>query len=167
MRINLHNIFVASLFASTALAALTACTSTPSTTPAPAPLASTVLHTEPVVLTEMTCPVTGEVVTCESAVAYFECYPVYCVDRASARQFASLEVKQRARLAAEQVLAQKGIRNTTCPITGDTLTAAGSPAIFEGEVIGFASAADANQFRSLPAEKRAKLIAQWRESESA
>ena len=163
MRINMHTIF----FASTTLAALTGCTSTPSTTPAPAPLASTVLHTEPVVLAEMTCPVTGEVVTCESAVAYFECYPVYCVDRASARQFASLEMKQRARLAAEQVLAQKGIRNTTCPITGDTLTAAGSPAIFEGEVIGFASAADANQFRSLPAEKRTKLIAQWRESESA
>jgi len=167
MRTNMRTTTYTILFASTALAALTGCSATPSTTPAPAPLASTVLRTEPVVLVEMTCPVTGEIVTCDSAVAYFECYPVYCLDRASARQFASLEMKQRARLAAEQVLAQKGIRNTTCPITGDTLTAAGSPAIFEGEVIGFASAADANQFRSLPAEKRAKLIAQWRESESA
>ncbi len=163
----MHTTISRAILASTSLFLLTACQTTNSTTPAPAPLASTVLRTEPIVLVEMTCPVTGETVTCESEVAYFESYPVYCLDRASARQFASLEMKQRARLAAEQVLAQKGIRNTTCPITGETLTAAGSPAIFEGEVIGFASAADANQFRSLPPEKRAKLIEQWRASESA
>jgi len=133
---------------------------------APTPTATTpttaVLRIEPIVLTELVCPVTGETVTTESEAAFFECYPVYCFDRASARQFASLEMKQRARLGAEQVLAQKGIANTTCPITDEALTAAASPAVFEGEVIGFASLADANQFRSLPIEKRAKLIAQWK-----
>ena len=133
---------------------------------APTPTATTpttaVPRIEPIVLTELVCPVTGETVTTESEAAFFECYPVYCFDRASARQFASLEMKQRARLGAEQVLAQKGIANTTCPITDEALTAAASPAVFEGEVIGFASLADANQFRSLPIEKRAKLIAQWK-----
>jgi hypothetical protein len=124
------------------------------------------MRIEPIVLPELTCPVTGETVTVESEAAYFECYPVFCADRASARQFASLEAKQRARLGAEQVLAQKGIANTTCPVTGETLTAAAAPALFEGEVIGFASLADANQFRSLPEAKRARLIAQWKASES-
>ncbi|MFM7260906.1 MAG: hypothetical protein ACKO3W_09925, partial [bacterium] len=138
------------------------CSSAPVSTTANPSLSATVLHIDPIVLAELVCPVTGETVTVESASAYFECYPVYCFDRASARQFASLEVKQRARLGAEQVLAQKGIANTTCPLSGETLTAAASPALFEGEVIGFASLADANQFRSLPAEKRAKLIAQWK-----
>jgi len=121
-----------------------------------------VLRIEPIVLTELVCPVTGEIVTTDSEAAFFECYPVYCFDRASARQFASLEMKQRARLGAEQVLAQKGIANTTCPITDEPLTAAASPAVFEGESIGFASLSDANQFRSLPIERRVKLIAQWK-----
>ena len=136
------------------------CSAAPTTT-ATTPTTA-VLRVEPIVLTELVCPVTGETVTTESEAAFFECYPVYCFDRASARQFASLEAKQRARLGAEQVLAQKGIANTTCPITDEALTAAASPAVFEGEVIGFASLADANQFRSLPIEKRAKLIAQWK-----
>ncbi len=136
------------------------CSTTPASTSTSANAA--VLRVEPIVLTELVCPVTGETVTIESEAAFFECYPVYCLDRASARQFASLEAKQRARLGAEQVLAQKGIANTTCPITDEALTAAASPAVFEGEVIGFASLADANQFRSLPIEKRARLIAQWK-----
>jgi len=133
-----------------------------STAPTATTPTTAVLRVEPIVLTELVCPVTGETVTTESEAAFFECYPVYCFDRASARQFASLEAKQRARLGAEQVLAQKGIANTTCPITDEALTAAASPAVFEGEVIGFASLSDANQFRSLPLEKRAKLIAQWK-----
>ena len=136
------------------------CSTAPSTTTTSA--GPTVVRVEPIVLEDLVCPVTGETVTTESEAAFFECYPVYCLDRASARQFASLEAKQRARLGAEQVLAQKGIANTTCPITDEALTAAASPAVFEGEVIGFASLADANQFRSLPVEKRAKLIAQWK-----
>lgn len=141
------------------------CSAAPTTT-ATTPTTA-VLRVEPIVLTELVCPVTGETVTTESEAAFFECYPVYCFDRASARQFASLEAKQRARLGAEQVLAQKGIANTTCPITDEALTAAASPAVFEGEVIGFASLADANQFRSLPIEKRAKLIAQWKAAMTA
>ena len=152
----IHGVALASTVALT-LASLGCRTAPTATTPT-----TTVLRIEPIVLTELVCPVTGETVTTESDAAFFECYPVYCVDRASARQFASLEAKQRARLGAEQVLAQKGIANTTCPITDEALTAAASPAVFEGEVIGFASLADANQFRSLPPEKRTKLIAQWK-----
>lgn len=116
---------------------------------------------------EMTCPVTGETVTDLDAAAYFESYPVYCKGRENARQFASLESTQRARLAAEQVLPQKGIANATCPLTGETLTANAAAVSFEGAVIGFASAADAAQFRSLKAEKQAKLIADWKSEASA
>lgn len=116
----------------------------------------------PIPQKERHCPVSGEAVTEEDAVAYFETYPVYCKGRENARQFASLEMRQRARLAAEQVLPQKGIANATCPLTGEKLTAAAAPVLFEGTVIGFASAADANQFRSLTPEKKARLIAQWK-----
>ena len=116
---------------------------------------------------EMTCPVTGETVTDLDQAAYFESYPVYCKGRENARQFASLESAQRARLAAEQVLPQKGIANATCPLTGEKLTANAAAVSFEGAVIGFASAADAAQFRSLKPEKQAKLIADWKSESSA
>lgn len=116
----------------------------------------------PIVQTERLCPITGEPVTELDEAAYFETYPVYCKGRENARQFASLGAKQRALLGKDQVLPQKGIANTTCPLTGETLTAAAAPVAYEGEVIGFASAADANQFRSLNKEKKAKLIAQWK-----
>lgn len=120
-----------------------------------------------IVQAEMTCPISGETVTVCDEAAYFESFPVYCKGRANARQFASLEAKQRARLASDQVLPQKGIANRTCPLTGDALTAAAAPVAYEGVVIGFASAADANQFRSLKAEKKARLIEAWRAEEAA
>lgn len=116
----------------------------------------------PIVQTERICPITGESVTELDEAAFFETYPVYCKGRDNARQFASLDAKQRARLAKDQVLPQKGIANATCPLTGESLTAAASPVVYEGEVVGFASLADANQFRSLNAEKKAKLIAKWK-----
>lgn len=120
-----------------------------------------------IVQTEMTCPITGESVTELDEVAFFECYAVHCKGRDSARQFAALEMKQRARLGAEQVLAQKGISNAICPLSGDTLTAAAAPVTYEGEVIGFSSPADANQFRALPREKQSKLVTQWKAEEAA
>lgn len=141
--------------------AIPGCTGAQPTTTA-APL---VVRTQPIALAEMTCPVSGEPVTCCSEAAYFESFPVYCADRASARQFGSLDMRQRARLGAEQVLAQKGIANTICPITGEPLTAIAAPAIFEGEAIGFGSPALANQFRSLPEKSKVRVIAQWREEE--
>jgi hypothetical protein len=116
----------------------------------------------PIVQTERLCPITGEPVTELDEAAFFETYPVYCKGRENARQFASLEPKQRARLAKEQVLPQKGIANDTCPLTGERLTASASPVVYEGEVIGFASLADANQFRSLRPEKKARAIERWR-----
>ena len=75
--------------------------------------------------------------------------------------------EQRARLAAEQVLPQKGIANTTCPLTGEPLTANASAVAFEGTVVGFATPADAAQFRSLKPEKQSKLIADWKTESSA
>jgi hypothetical protein len=120
-----------------------------------------------IVQTEMTCPITGEPVTACDDAAFFESFPVYCKGRENARQFASLEMKQRARLGADQVLPQKGIANRTCPLTGEPLTAAAMPVVYEGQVIGFASAADANQFRSLKAEKKAKCIEAWRSEAEA
>lgn len=119
-------------------------------------------HPQPIVLPEMTCPVSGEPVTELDEAAFFGSYPVYCKGRDNARQFASLDSKQRARLGADQVLAQKGIANDTCPLTGEHLDANASAVVYEGQAIGFASAADANQFRSLKPEKQAKVIEQWK-----
>ena len=124
----------------------------------------------PIVMTSMQCPITGEDVTELDEVAFFECYPVRCKGRENARQFAALPMNQRAKLATDQVLPQKGIDesrgNSTCPITGETLTASAVPVVYEQVVIGFASTADANQFRSLKAEKKALLIAQWKADEA-
>lgn len=119
-------------------------------------------HTQPIVQAEMTCPVSGETVTDLDEAAFFGSYPVYCKGRDNARQFASLESKQRARLGADQVLAQKGIANETCPLTGEKLDANAAAVVYQGQAIGFASAADANQFRALKPEKQAKLIEQWK-----
>lgn len=141
------------------LAVLGGCSSNPAAVPNAAPA---VVAIPPIPVTERFCPVTGEPVDERAEIAYFESFPVYCKDRASARQLASLEPKQRARLAAEQVLPQKGIANASCPLTGEPLSALASPVVWEGTAIGFATPADANQFRSLPEPKRAKLIAAWR-----
>ena len=131
-----------------------------STTPRIDPIAA-------IPVAEMTCPVSGEPVTMLDEAAFFESFPVFCKGRVNARQFASLEMKQRARLAAEQVLPQKGIANTTCPLTGEPLTANASAVAFEGTVVGFATPADAAQFRSLKPEKPSKLIADWKTESSA
>jgi len=142
--------------ASVLVLSLTACNpSVKSTTPA----IDVVL---PILQTEMVCPICGEPVTELDEAAYFESFPVYCKGRDNARQFASLELKQRARLGADQVLPQKGITNRTCPLTGEALDARAAAVTYEGVVIGFASAADANQFRSLKAERKAKVIEQWK-----
>lgn len=116
----------------------------------------------PIVQAEMTCPISGEPVTELDEAAYFGSYPVYCKGRENARQFASLDTRQRARLGAEQVLAQKGITNDTCPLTGEKLDANAAAVVYQGQVIGFASVSDANQFRSLKPEKQAKMIEQWK-----
>ena len=127
----------------------------------------TVDHITPIAQAEMICPITGEAVTDADDAAFYESYAVYCKGRDSARQFASLDAKQRAKLGAEQVLPQKGIANKTCPLTGETLDARAAAVIYEGATIGFASAADANQFRSLKADQMAEIIADWRKSGGA
>jgi len=119
----------------------------------------------PVVQSEMTCPISGEPVTDLDEAAYFGSYPVYCKGRDNARQFAALDTRQRARLGAEQVLAQKGITNETCPLTGEKLDANAAAVVYQGQAIGFASVSDANQFRALKPEKQAKLIEQWKAQE--
>lgn len=156
---NRRAVLLASILVATSVAAGTGCSTGPAAT-SPSPAA--IVAIQPIEVRERFCPVTGDAVTECSEIAYFESFPVYCKDRASARQLASLEPKQRARLAAEQVLPQKGIANATCPLSGEALTATAAPVVWEGSVVGFATPADANQFRSLPEAKRAKLIEQWR-----
>jgi hypothetical protein len=39
--------------------------------------------------------------------------------------------------------------------------------VYEGQVVGFASLADANQFRALNAEKKPELIAQWKAEQAS
>jgi hypothetical protein len=70
----------------------------------------------PIVQVEMLCPISGEPVTIDDEAAYIESFVVYCKGRENARQFASLDAKQRGKLGAAQVLPQKGIANTTCPL---------------------------------------------------
>jgi hypothetical protein len=134
------------------------------------PIKSTLVVIEvpmPIIPPERLCPITGEPVTELDEVAYFESFPVYCKGRENARQFASLEFSKRARFGTEQVLPQKGISNTTCPITGETLTATAAAVVYQGRAIGFATPADANQFRSLKPERQAKVIDRWQaESQS-
>jgi hypothetical protein len=112
----------------------------------------------------MLCPVSGEEVTAASPQAWFNVYPVYCRTDADRKQFAALKPGSRARAAAEQVLPQKRIANATCPMSDETLDAGAVPVLFEGEIYGFASRADANDFRALTAkpEKQRKIIADWK-----
>ncbi|MBL9120374.1 MAG: hypothetical protein JNL80_10725 [Phycisphaerae bacterium] len=110
----------------------------------------------------MLCPISGEPVSEASPNALYGIYPVYCSTIADAKQFASLSPSKRAAAAAEQVLPQKRIANRTCPLSGETLTAAAAPVTYEGVIIGFASVADANQFGSLAKGKKAEMIAAWR-----
>lgn len=112
------------------------------------------------------CPITGEEVTVESPQAWFNVYPVYCLTEADRKQFATLKPKARARAASEQVLPQKRITNATCPMSGETLDAAAVPILFDGQIYGFASLADANDFRALTAkpEKQRKIITEWKAS---
>ncbi len=113
----------------------------------------------------MNCPISGEPVTKNTLyVAYYGIYPVYCASLSDSTQFGSLPASKRAEVAATQVLAQKKITNTTCPLTGSALTAAASPVKYNETIIGFATSADANQFRSLPKAEQQKIIDAWKAS---
>jgi len=112
------------------------------------------------------CPVSGTEFQGDGHSGYYGLYEVHFCSRADAEQFASLPKEKRAKLAAAQVLPQKKITNSTCPLTGESLTAAAAPMKFEGEVIGFASEADANQFKSLPPAKQKSIIDRWRQQAS-
>ncbi len=114
-----------------------------------------------------TCPISGTEFKGDGQVAYFGMWEVHCCTRADAEQFAAMPPEKRARLAAPQVLPQKKITNTTCPLTGDALTAAAAPVTYEGVVIGFASLADANQFRSLPPAKQKDVIDRWKSTSAS
>lgn len=113
-----------------------------------------------------TCPVCGMEFKGDGHVGYYGVYPVHFCSRVDAEQFTALPPDKRATLAAPQVLSQKKITNSTCPLTGETLTAAAAPVKYEGEIIGFASTADANQFMSLTKAKQQSTIDRWRQSTS-
>lgn len=115
----------------------------------------------------MVCPIDGTPVTDESIYkGYFNSTPVYFASASNATQYGTLPLKQRAKLAAPQVLAQKEITNSTCPLTGETLTANADAVKYDGEMYGFASAADANQFRALPKKQQAKVMAAWKSGQT-
>ena len=107
-------------------------------------------------------PITGEPVGANCHVGYYGQWQVRFNNPADAAQFASLPKAKRDKLAAPQVLAQKGITNTVCPLTGATLTAAAAPVKVDGAVVGFATMADANQFRSLKKAKQDSVIEAWK-----
>lgn len=150
----LASIAVASLLAGAAALGPGGCAASPATVAASEPT-----HAETRV--EMTCPITGEPVGESSPSALYGIYPVRCASVADAKQFASLSPARRAAAAAPQVLPQKRIANRTCPLTGEPLTAAAAPVEYEGRILGFASMADANQFRSLAKDRKAALVAEW------
>ena len=107
-------------------------------------------------------PISKEPVKGEGHVGYYGQWPVHFENGANAAQWASLPKAKRAKLAAPQVLPQKKITNHVCPLTGAELDAAAAPVTWDGAVIGFASSADANQFRALKKEKQDRIIAAWR-----
>ena len=111
--------------------------------------------------TEVVDPITQESVTGQGHIGYFGQWQVRFNSSASAEQFAALPRAKRATLAAAQVLPKKGIHNSICPMTGETLTALAAPVTWDGTMIGFASMADANQFRAFTKEKQAAVIAAW------
>ncbi len=112
--------------------------------------------------TAMVCPISGEPVTNQSIyVAYFSVYPVYCASLSDSTQFGAMPLSKRATLAAPQVLAQKGITNATCPLTGETLTASAVAVKYETQNVGFATLSDANQFKSLPKAQQKKIMDKW------
>jgi hypothetical protein len=164
---NVSRISTLSLAALTGALAV-ACSSTPTSAPAQTLTVNRAFVTSPAPLTgEILCPVTGEVVTTSSPNAWYGVFPVYCATFDDARQFSTLSKSQRAKLAAPQVLPQKRIANSTCPLTGEPLTAEAAPVFYEDTIIGFATVADANQFNSLAATKKAKVIETWRATEPA
>jgi hypothetical protein len=110
---------------------------------------------------EVVDPITQERVDGSGHIGYFGQWQVRFNSAASAAQFAALPRAKRATLAAAQVLPKKGIHNSICPMTGETLTALAAPVTWDGAVIGFASMADANQFRAFTKEKQAAVMAAW------
>jgi len=111
--------------------------------------------------TEAVDPITQEPVDGKDHIGYFGQWQVRFNSAASAAQFAALPRAKRATLAAAQVLPKKGIHNAICPLTGEPLTALAAPVTWDGTVIGFASMADANQFRAFTKEKQAAVMAAW------
>lgn len=142
------------------LPCLNGCQSSPAdaAAPAQAPVQASAATTETI------DPISREPVTGEGFVGYYGMWKVHFESAENAAQFASLAPAKRARLAAPQVLKAKGIPNDTCPLTGEPLTAAAAPVRYEGQVIGFASVADANQFNSLTKKKQAQIIGKWQGS---
>ena len=111
--------------------------------------------------TEVVDPITQEPVDGSGHIGYFGQWQVRFNSAASAAQFAALPRAKRAALAAAQVLPKKGIHNSICPMTGETLTALAAPVTWDGTMIGFASMADANQFRAFTKERQAAVMAAW------
>ncbi len=128
----------------------------------PASQAAPAAKTEP----ECIDPITQEPVVGPGHVGYYGQWQIRFNSAADAAQFAALPRAKRNKLGTAQVLPQKGIHNAMCPLTGETLTAQAAPVTWDGKVIGFATVADANQFRALKKDKQSKIIAAWMEAGS-
>ena len=111
-------------------------------------------------------PISNEPVSTDAHVGYYGQWQVRFNSAANAVRFASLPKAQRDVLAAPQVLAQQGIRNNVCPLTGATLTASAAGVMVDGSMVGFATMADANRFRALERAKQDSIIAAWKKDGS-
>ena len=111
-------------------------------------------------------PISNEPVSTDAHVGYYGQWQVRFNSTANAVRFASLPKAQRDVLAAPQVLAQQGIRNNVCPLTGATLTASAAGVMVDGSMVGFATMADANRFRALDRAKQDAIIAAWKKDGS-
>jgi hypothetical protein len=111
-------------------------------------------------------PISNEPVSTDAHVGYYGQWQVRFSSAANAVRFASLPKAQRDVLAAPQVLAQQGIRNNVCPLTGATLTASAAGVMVDGSMVGFATMADANRYRALDRAKQDAIIAAWKKDGS-
>jgi len=111
--------------------------------------------------TECLDPITKEPVVGSSHVGYYGQWQLRFISADTAAQFAALPRAKRNKLGAAQVLPQKGIRNSVCPLTGETLTAQAAPVTWDGKIIGFATGADANRFRLMNKDKQSKIMTTW------
>ncbi len=104
------------------------------------------------------CPVSGGWLIPGAQAMQWGEYTI-AVNNHDVNQWHSLPEAQQAKLIAPDVLRERRVVNTHCPISGERLMADAPTAEYDGEIIGFASQIDKNQWGALPERSHARLIA--------